>query len=103
MWIGIVLMPNRIRIWIGIKIRIGIGMKTMPIHNIASETINPGFDLYWVGGAGNGTVKQCAYFEIYSKEDIQHLACHMTYCRLISTDVTVGTRLERWPNTPARQ
>jgi hypothetical protein len=45
----------------------------MPIHNIASETINPGFDLYSVGGAGSGTVKQRAYFEIYTKEDIQHL------------------------------
>jgi hypothetical protein len=68
-------------------------MKTMPIHNIASETINPGFDLYSVGGAGSGTVKQCAYFEIYiySKEAIQHLECHMTYLRLFSTDVTVGT------------
>ncbi len=98
-------MPIRIRIWMGIKrkirIRIRIGVKTMPFHNIASETINPGFDLYSVGGAD--TVQQCAHFEIYSKEDIQHLACHMTYCRLISTDVTVGTRLERWPNTAARQ
>ncbi len=106
MRIGIVLMSIRIRIrmWIGIKmkirIRIRIGMKTMPMHITACETINPGFDLYSVGGAG--TVKQCAYFEIYSKEDIQNLACHMTYCRLFSTDVTVGTRLESWPSTEAR-
>jgi hypothetical protein len=39
MWIGIVLMPIRIRILIGIKmgIRIRIGINTMPIHNTASE------------------------------------------------------------------
>jgi hypothetical protein len=35
MWIGIVLMPIRIQIWIGIKmeIRIRIGLKSMPNHN----------------------------------------------------------------------
>jgi hypothetical protein len=94
MWIGTVLMPTRIRCESASQWKFGfgffrIGMKTMPIHITASETINPGFDPYSVGGAG--TVKQCAYFDVYSKEDIQHLACHMTYCRLFSTDVTVGT------------
>jgi hypothetical protein len=37
MWIGIILMPTRIRIGIKmeiwIRIRIGIGIKTMPINN----------------------------------------------------------------------
>jgi hypothetical protein len=54
---------------------------------------NPGFDLYSVGGAD--TVQQCAYFEIYSKKDIQYLVCHMSFSdlgdrRLFGIDVTVG-------------
>jgi hypothetical protein len=40
MRIGIVLMPVRIRIWIGInmEIRIRMGTKTMPIHNVTFTT-----------------------------------------------------------------
>jgi hypothetical protein len=35
MWIGVVLMPIRIRIKMEIRIRIQIGIKTMPIHKAA--------------------------------------------------------------------